>query len=87
MSRSRSRLPIYALGDNPQTLARVALYRGVHPRLLETNQIDYDLVNEAAVKNLEKDGAVVKGDRIILSKGDYRNVQGGTNTLKIMEVL
>lgn len=87
MSRSRSRLPIYALGDNPQTLARVALYRGVHPRLFETDQIDYDLVNEAAVKCLELDGAVTKTDRVILSRGDYRNVQGGTNTLKIMEVV
>ena len=27
------------------------------------------------------------GDRIILSKGDYRNGQGGTNTVKIMEVV
>lgn len=86
MSRYRSRLPIYALGDNPQTLARVALYRGVHPRLFKTNHIDYDLVNEAAMKCLKLDSAVERADRVILSKGDYRNVQGGTNTLKIMEV-
>jgi pyruvate kinase len=86
MSRARSRLPIYALADNAFTLARMALLHGVHPRLFETDQIDYDSINEAAINRLVSDGAVVSGDRVILSKGDYRNVQGGTNTLKIMEV-
>lgn len=86
MSRSRSRLPIYALCDNPSTLARVALYRGVHPRLFESKQIDYDQINIAAVERLRDDEAVASGDRIILSKGDYRDVHGGTNTMKILEV-
>ena len=86
MSRSRSRLPIYALGNNPRTLARVALYRGVHPCLLETSGIDYALINEAVVAFLVEIGAVAKGDVVILSKGDLQDVQGGTNTLKVMEV-
>ncbi len=86
MSRARSRLPIYALADNPRTLARVALFRGVHPELFETEHLDYELINEAAVTWLARKGTVSKGDRVILSKGDYRNVQGGTNTLKILEV-
>lgn len=87
MSRSRSRLPIYALCDNPSTLSRVALYRGVHPRLFESEQIDYDQINIAAVERLRQDGAVTSGDRVILSKGDYRNAHGGTNTMKILEVI
>ena len=85
MSRSRSRLPIYALGNNPRTLSRVALYRGVHPRLLETSKIDYALINEAVVEFLVGDGAVTSDDVVILSKGDIQNVQGGTNTLKVMK--
>ena len=52
----------------------------------ETEHIDHDLINAAAIERLIADGAVAAGDRVILSKGDYRNVQGGTNTLKIMEV-
>lgn len=86
MSRSRSRLPIYALCDNPSTLSRVALYRGVHPRLFESEHFDYDQINVAAVDRLRQDSAVDSGDRVILSKGDYRNVHGGTNTIKILEV-
>lgn len=86
MSRARSNLPIYALADSVSTLARVALLRGVHPRLFESDGVDHDQINAAAVERLIADGAVTKGDRVILSKGDYRNVQGGTNTLKIMEI-
>jgi len=86
MSRIRSRMPVYALADNPRTLARVALFRGVHPVLFETDHIDDDLVNDYAIRLLQDDGVVVSGDRVIVSKGDFRNVQGGTNTLKIMTV-
>ena len=86
MSRSRSRLPIYALGNNPRTLSRAALYRGVHPRLFETSSYDYALVNEAVVEFLVQIGAVAHGDVVILSKGDLEDVQGGTNTLKVLEV-
>ena len=86
MSRARSRLPIYAMAHSPSTLARVALIRGVHPVLFETDGVDFDVVDEAAIAWLTQHGIVSLGDRVILSKGDYRDVQGGTNTLKIMEV-
>ncbi|MEM7218814.1 MAG: pyruvate kinase [Pseudomonadota bacterium] len=86
MSRIRSRLPIYALGDSPRTLGRVALYRGVHPVRFETAALDYDKVNAATLERLLTLGAVAQGDRIILSKGDFHNVQGGTNTLKIVDI-
>ena len=86
MSRSRSRLPIYALGNNPRTLSRMALYRGVHPRLLETASMDYALINEAVVDFLVETGAAASEDVIILSKGDLQDVQGGTNTLKVLQV-
>lgn len=85
MSRMRANLPIYALADDPATLARVALLRGVHPVLFDATEIDDDLINDAALALLVKAGVVSQGDLVILSKGDYRNVQGGTNTLKIME--
>ena len=54
--------------------------------LFETEGVDFDLVNEAAIAWLTQHGIVSLGDRVILSKGDHRDVQGGTNTLKIMEV-
>ena len=86
MSRSRSRLPIYALGKIPATLSRVALYRGVHPRLLDTDNMDYARINEAVMDFLVQIGAAANGDVVILSKGDLQDVQGGTNTLKVLQV-
>ena len=86
MSRSRSPLPIYALADNPQALAKVALYRGVHPVLFDADHIPYDKINAEVVSWLQRDGVVTQGDRIIMSKGDHRDAQGGTNTLKVLEV-
>ena len=86
MARARSNLPIYALADSTTTLGRVALIRGVHPRLFCSAEIDYEVVNEAVVARLKEDGTLCSGDLMVLSKGDLQDVQGGTNTLKILQV-
>lgn len=86
MARARSNLPIYALADSTAALGRVALIRGVHPRLFCSAEINYELVNEAVVARLKEDGTLCSGDLMVLSKGDLQDVQGGTNTLKILEV-
>jgi pyruvate kinase len=86
MSRRRSRLPIYALASDHRTLARVALFRGVHPALFETYDADYGQVDQAAVEWLKQAGVVNAGDRVIIAKGDRRHRQGGTNSLKVVEV-
>lgn len=85
MSRRRSRLPIYALASDHRTLARVALFRGVHPALFETYDADGQ-VEQAAVDWLKQAGVVKAGDRVIVSRGDRRHRAGGTNTLKVLEV-
>ena len=86
MSRRRSRMPIYALANDPRTLARVALFRGVHPALFETYDSEGP-VEQAAVQWLREAGVVKTGDRVIISKGDRRHRAGGTNTLKVLDVL
>ncbi len=86
MSRRRSRMPIYALANDHRTLARVALFRGVHPAFFETYDADYARVDQAAVDWLKHAGVVTTGDRVIVAKGDRRHLPGGTNTLKVLEV-
>lgn len=86
MSRRRSRLPIYALANDRRTLARVALFRGVHPAFFETYEEQAGEVDQAAVAWLKQAGVVKSGDRVIVSKGDRRHRAGGTNTLKVLEV-
>ena len=87
MSRRRSRMPIYALSKNHRTLARVALFRGVHPVFFETYDVEDAQVDQAAVDWLKQAGVVKAGDRVIVSKADRRHHAGGTNTLKVLEVV
>jgi len=86
MSRVASNPPIFAFADNPRTLARVALYRGVHPVLFDTRPISFDEINQSAIDWLKRHHVVKSGERVVLTKGDYHNVQGGTSTLRILPV-
>ncbi|MFE8071956.1 pyruvate kinase [Marinobacteraceae bacterium S3BR75-40.1] len=86
MSRIKSSLPIYAFTRHPATQNRVALYRGVQTVPFDSEQIPNDAINASAVMELEQRGVVRNGDRVIITKGDYVNAQGGTNTMKIVKV-
>ena len=86
MSRIRSGLPIYAFSQHPKTQTRVALYRGVKTVPFDSADIPNQEVNQRAVDELLRRGVVVEGDIVLITKGDYVNAQGGTNTLKIVRV-
>jgi pyruvate kinase len=87
MSRVRSGIPIFAFTRHEATRRRVCLYRGVYP-------VNFDVVSAGASERmydlvfsrLMADGAVVPGDRILLTKGEFEGIQGGTNTLQILTV-
>lgn len=86
MSRISSRLPIYAFSPNEKTQNKVAMYRGVTPVPFDLAVLDSKDINQCAVDELLKREIVQKGDLVILTKGDYVNVLGGTNTMKIVRV-
>jgi len=86
MSRIRSGLPIYAYSRHPKTQTRVALYRGVQTIPFDTADMENASVNQIAVQKLVDRGDVTDGDLVLITKGDYVNAQGGTNTLKIVRV-
>ncbi|MDX1756576.1 MAG: pyruvate kinase [Marinobacter sp.] len=86
MSRIKSSLPIYAFSRRSETQNRVALYRGVQTVPFDANALPHDQTNALAVAQLVECGAVSEGDLVIITKGDYVNAQGGTNTLKIVRV-
>lgn len=86
MSRIRSGIPIYALTRHESTRRKVTLYRGVYP-------IEFDVTTEeparvliAAANTLLDQGLVKDGDKVIITRGDYSGVKGGTNTMKIMTI-
>ena len=86
MSRIRSGLPIFAYSRHPKTQTRVALYRGVKTIPFDTTNMQNDAINQSAVSELVRRGVVAEGDIVLITKGDYVNAQGGTNTLKIVRV-
>jgi len=86
MSRISSSLPIFAFSPRCRTQNRVAMYRGVNTIPFNTQDMVNAKINQSAVQALEKRGVVKEGDLVIITKGDYVNVHGGTNTMKIVRV-
>jgi pyruvate kinase len=86
MSRITSSLPIYAMAEKLGTCEITALYKGVVPVPFDTSQLDPSEVNHCAVEKLREHAEVLDGDLVLITKGDFVNVHGGTNTLKIVRV-
>ena len=86
MSRITSSLPIYAMAEKAGTCEITALYKGVIPVPFDTSNLDPSTINHCAVEKLREHAEVVDGDLVIITKGDFVNVHGGTNTLKIVRV-
>jgi pyruvate kinase len=85
MSRHDVDIPIYALTPVEATQRRLALYRNVHPLFMgRTN--DRDGALRAAERILLEQGAVRRGDLLVLTVGEPMGQPGGTNTLKIVRV-
>jgi pyruvate kinase len=86
MSRVRSEIPIFAFTRRSETLRKVTLYRGVYPIPFDVTHTNFLRVNREMLHTLQERGDVVEGDIVIITKGDLRGVEGGTNILKIVRV-
>jgi len=86
MSRISSNMPVFALTSDLRTENRVAMYRGVVPMTFDTSDIKPEDMNHSVVQELLRREVVCEGDLVIISKGDFVNVHGGTNTMKIVRV-
>lgn len=86
MSRISSAIPIYALTRHVETRRKVTLYRGVCPVSFNVDSPDHTLINQEAISELQRRGVVRDGDWVIITKGDFTGVQGGTNALKVVQV-
>lgn len=86
MSRIRSHLPIFAFSRNTRTQNRVTMFRGVTTIPFDSDDYPNDEVNHRAVDELVHRGVVTDGDHVLITKGDYANAQGGTNSLRVVRV-
>lgn len=86
MSRRSSKVPIFALSPQEDTLGKMTLFRGVYPIEFGQGLCDPELILDMAEKELLKRGAVREGDLIVMTIGEPVGKAGGTNTMKIVRV-
>jgi len=86
MSRISSGIPIFALSRHAITAQRVVLLRGVYPLTWDLDVQDKETLDEQITRALKGTMKVNKGDKILVTSGDLRGVQGQTNTMKIITV-
>ena len=86
MSRHLIQIPIYALTPRVETQRKMALYRNVRPLLMDSSS-DRDTALMQAEGHLKKRGIVQSGDVYAITCGEPMGAPGGTNMLKICQVL
>ena len=86
MSRIRSDIPIYAFTRSERTRRRVTLYRGAYPIAFDVTHTDPAVLYPTIFDLLLELRLVEEGDLVIVTKGEFSGVSGGTNTMKILEV-
>ena len=86
LSRVRSPVPIYALSRLRDTRRRMALYRGVYPIAHDIPSTNVEVSLFEGVRLLLQQGRIKVGDRIILTMGQHTHNEGGTNSLRLVQV-
>jgi pyruvate kinase len=86
MSRIRSDIPIYAFTRHEVTRRRVTLYRGVYPIAFDVTHTQPEILYPSIFQLVIQLGLAAPGDLIIVTKGEFTGVSGGTNSMKILEV-
>jgi pyruvate kinase len=86
LSRFRSSVPIYGLSRHDGARRRMAMIRDVFP-------VNYNSQGQAtreaargAILHLFTMGALAEGDSVIITSGDYMELHGATNTLRLLKV-
>jgi pyruvate kinase len=86
LSRVRTGVPIYALSAHRGSLRRMALYRGVYPIANDFTGTDVDEALTVGIRLLAQLGHVKAGDRVIMTMGEQTRNEGGTNSLRLVQV-
>jgi pyruvate kinase len=85
MSRSGTHIPIYAMTQHERTRRKMTLCRGVFPVAFAPSK-DSQKPSEEAIAALSGCGLLKTDERVLITKGDFDGLAGGTNSLKIVQV-
>ncbi len=86
LSRVRTAVPIFALSTQCDSLRRMALYRGVYPVAHDFQGTDVEDALLEGTRLLLQQGHIKAGDRIIMTMGEHTQNEGGTNSLRLVQV-
>jgi pyruvate kinase len=86
LSRVQSSVPIFALSPNVASRRRMALFRDVYPVAHQPAGEDMDAAIAEVLSLLYRKGHVRSGDRVIVTMGERLGHQGGTNTLRLLQI-
>ncbi len=85
LAQFRPQVPIVAFSPDQSIRRRLALYRGVVPKVMEPVKHP-DLMTEMVSDRLLADGVAAPGDRVILVYGSPLGVPGQTNSIRLHEI-
>ncbi len=85
LSRYRPHVPIVAFSPEQPIRRRMALYWGVHPRILEPVR-DPDAMARMVSERLLADGLAGPGDRVIIVYGSPLGEPGATNSIRLHQI-
>lgn len=85
MSRMDTHIPIFALTQHESTRRRMALVRGVYPIDFLPSNLDGIAASRESAARLKELGLLGKGDRVLITKGDFSG-PGGTNSMKVLNI-
>ena len=87
LSRVRTTVPIFALTPNINSRRQMALFSNVYPvhHRSGANLTTVELAAEA-IRHLFDRELLKTGDRVIFTMGEQTGTQGGTNTMKLIQV-
>ncbi len=86
LSRVQSSVPIFALSPNVASRRRMALFRDVYPVAHQPEGEDMDQIVEDILQLLWQKGHIKSNDRVIVTMGDKLGNEGGTNTLRLIQL-
>ena len=86
MSKQRPNAPIIAFTPCESIRRKMALYWGVMPHTMEQIPTTDERVNEAE-RRLKAEGLVKTGQRLVILSGTRVGHPGGTNLMKLHEVM
>jgi len=86
LSRVQSSVPIFALSPKVASRRRMTLFRDVYPVAHQPEGEDMNRNVEAILRLLWSKGHIKGGDRVIVTMGDTLGKEGGTNTLRLVQL-